>query len=108
MRHTHHSAWHCYYNTICQGAALYAYLLSKLEQQGHAALIVHGQEDTLCPVEASRQLARDHPNVTVLEVPETDHVTVILGREGSAAAVIEERITCIENLSSKQPVSAVC
>jgi len=57
-------------------------LLHKLAEQGHTTFIVHGEEDTLCPVEASRQLARDHNNVTVLEVPGTDHVTVVLGRGG--------------------------
>ncbi len=67
--------------------------LAALEKDGGHAWILHGTEDTIIPVEMSRELAREFPaTVTLREVPGTGHNDILTNAApGIATAMAEAR-----------------
>ncbi|CAM6103530.1 unnamed protein product [Calypogeia fissa] len=91
-RHTHHSAWHVFHNTICNGGQAADHCLEVLKKAGKRVRVIHGTRDAVVPFKSSMSLSERHPNVRLTTVTSADHGTVVFGREAQLAEELAEEI----------------
>ncbi|KAJ0978081.1 hypothetical protein J5N97_013555 [Dioscorea zingiberensis] len=89
-RHTHHSAWHTMHNVICGEAKLLDSYLETVKREGISVKIIHGDKDQVIPLECSFKLKEKLPHAELQIIANTDHQTVILGREKDFTRELEE------------------
>lgn len=63
--------------------------------------VVHGRHDVLCPYESGEAMQARFENVHFKGLPDANHVTVVLGREGQAARDVEVQIERAEQRSQQ-------
>lgn len=80
-RHTHSSAWHTMHNVICGGAKSMDEFLEILSRSRVKIFVVHGDGDQIVPLECSTDIRTKLPNAKLHIIKNTDHTSVILGRE---------------------------
>ncbi|KAG6551191.1 hypothetical protein Mapa_007427 [Marchantia paleacea] len=81
MQHTHHSAWHLFHNTICNGAQAADHCFQVLLRVGLRVRVIHGTEDAVIPFKQSEKLSGRYPNVLLTPVISADHASIVFGRE---------------------------
>lgn len=91
-QHTHHSAWHIFHNTICNGAYAADHCIEILMTAGKRVNVLHGTRDAVIPIKSSISLCKRHPNAHLTEITSVDHTTIVFGREAELVGEIAEEI----------------
>ncbi|CAM6074334.1 unnamed protein product, partial [Sphagnum tenellum] len=92
MQHTHHSAWHIFHNTFCPSAYAIQIFMRILQEQGQRVRIIHGDSDSICPIQCSMDLSQCYSNVVLSVIPGAGHLTVVVGREHDLATELTQEI----------------
>ncbi|KAF9601915.1 hypothetical protein IFM89_023979 [Coptis chinensis] len=89
--HTHTAAWHTLHNIICGTAGkVDRYLDAVSNQLKCQVTIFHGMDDKLLPVECSYAMQSRIPRATLKVIENTDHLTIVVGRQKVFARELEE------------------
>lgn len=91
-KHTHHSGWHAFHNTICGGIQLVDPSLSVLKESGVQVSVVHGDKDKVCPFSLSEKLVEKNPWVNFHRLKNKNHVSMAVGNEKNLALLLEKLI----------------
>ncbi|XP_054802352.1 probable lysophospholipase BODYGUARD 4 [Prosopis cineraria] len=89
-RHTHQSAWSSMHNVICGGAKFLDSYLEVLSEAGVRINVIRGDRDGVVPSECCYNLKLKAPKAEMSTVRNTDHGTVIFGREKEFAHYLED------------------
>ncbi|KAJ4838440.1 hypothetical protein Tsubulata_022063 [Turnera subulata] len=92
-RHTHHSAWHTMHNVICGGAKSMDDFLETLSECKVKLCVVQGDRDYVVPVECSNNIRTKVPSAEIDIISNTDHCSVVIGRERDFTQYLEQRWT---------------
>ncbi|XAR70100.1 2-hydroxymuconate-semialdehyde hydrolase [Bertholletia excelsa] len=89
--HTHNAAWHTLHNVICGTAGkIDGYLEVVRSSLKCSVSIFHGRDDELIPIECSYNVQSRIPRASVKVVDNKDHITIVVGRQETFAAELEE------------------
>ncbi|XVE90253.1 hypothetical protein DITRI_Ditri20bG0064100 [Diplodiscus trichospermus] len=88
-RHTHHSAWHNMHNVICGGIKFMDDYLEILNRSRVNICVIHGDRDTIVPLECSNNIKIKFPEVELNIIRNADHRSVIFSREKDFAKSLE-------------------
>ncbi|KAF6147728.1 hypothetical protein GIB67_006701 [Kingdonia uniflora] len=89
-RHTHHSAWHTMHNVICGGSVLVDNYLEAVDNARVEITVIQGDKDQVVPLECSHNLKLKVPRAKVTIISNSNHSTVIIGREEHFMSSLEQ------------------
>ncbi|OAE24065.1 hypothetical protein AXG93_2402s1240 [Marchantia polymorpha subsp. ruderalis] len=102
MQHTHHSAWHLFHNTICNGAQAADHCLQVLLRAGLRVRVIHGTEDAVIPFTQSEKLSGRYPNVLLTPVISANHASIVFGRESELGMDLAEEFSFGESSAKER------
>ncbi|KAL2619888.1 hypothetical protein R1flu_000093 [Riccia fluitans] len=98
-KHTHHSAWHLFHNTICSGVHAVDHCFEELLRAGRRIRVIHGTHDSIVPFKQSEILSCRHPGVLLSPVLSANHASIVFGRESELASELAQEFELVEKVT---------
>jgi pimeloyl-ACP methyl ester carboxylesterase len=66
--------------------------MKALQKAGKHVRVIHGDNDSICPLQCGLDLEKNYSNVSLSLIPGANHINILLGREKQMAQELEEEV----------------